>query len=483
MAQKSPLKIVILGAGPSGLCAAWNLVQDGHQVTVIEKEPVCGGQSITFQENGYKYDLGPHNIHPQRKSIINFLKGNLGNEFVHHKFSSQIYFRGHRIDYPFVGVDILKSMDLFTIISCILSFILSRISSFFMPKFKDNGNYKTWIINRFGRKFYNIYFGPYSEKVWNMSASEISDIVAKKRIAVSGIIELIHSIIFKQQKYHPENPSTTDNYYPQNGVGSIIDFFVRGILEGGGKIITRAAIEKVVVNQFNIKQIFYSINGKTECFNFQLEGENSACKVLSTIPINELIMMLEGDVPEAVETAARQLDFTSEVFLYLNVDKPNIFNIPLLYFSEPEFPFNRIYDVGIFSREMVPEGKNALCLEISCKYNDEIWNMDNDTLFKKCLEPLEKHNLLSSKDIETYHTRRLKHAYPCFRVGYERKLNTIFNYISRIRNFYSFGREGLFVYANVDDAIWMGFEIAKNVNYCDRIGLTIKELLPSYISF
>lgn len=484
MEESKPLKIIILGAGPAGLCAAWNLVQDGHSVVVLEKEAFCGGQSITFQRGDYRYDLGPHNIHSQHKNIIGFLKKNLSDNFVKHNFSAQIYFRKKRINYPFVGVDIIKSINLFTAISCMFSFLLARFNAFFTFKFKDDKNYERWVVNRFGRKFYNIYFAPYSQKVWRIAPRMLSEVVAKKRIAVSGIAELIRSLIFKEQRYHPENPSMVNNYYPQAGVGMISDFFAEGIVKGGGQIINGASVEKIVLDGHLVQKIYYSTNTETKCFDFEAHKENNfRYKVISTIPVNELVLMLEGNVPGKVLNAAKQLDFTSEVFLYLNIRRPNIFGVPLLYFSEPEFPFNRIYDVGIFSRKMVPDDKNALCLEISCIYGDEIWNMDEDALFNKCLAPLEKHNLLRRQDIEDYHIKRLKHAYPIFRIGYENRLNTIFNYIGQISNLISFGRQGLFAYANVDDVIWMGFEIAKNMKYYDRIDLSVRELLPSYISF
>ncbi len=472
-------KIVVLGAGPGGLCAAWNLVQEGYDVVVLEKGSVCGGQSITFQKGDYKYNLGPHNIHSRRKSVINFIKKNLGDEFITHRYFSQIYFRGKRINYPLEGMDVLRSLSAWTALECALSFVWTRILSCFIPSYQDNGRYETWIINRFGKKFYDIYFGPYSEKVWKIPPREISDIVAKKRIAVTGLVELVRSIFFKKQNYHPENPRLNDNYHPKQGVGQIIDFFVDGIVKNGGKIITNASVDKIVVDKNSVQQVHYSENGVKK----QIDCRVTPAKILSTMPINELILMLDGPVPAEVKTAAEGLDFVSEVFLYLNVKKTDIFEVPLLYFSEPEFPFNRVYDIGMFSREMVPTGKNALCLEVSCNYNDETWNIDEKTLFEKCMIPLEKHGLLQREEVEEYHTQRLKHAYPRFRMGYEKKLETILNYMDTVPNLLTFGRQGLFSYTNVDDALWMGFEIAKQVNFHSRINVSLKELLLGYLPF
>jgi protoporphyrinogen oxidase len=480
MNKNHSLQIVVLGGGPAGLCAAWNLTLDGYKVTVLEKEAICGGQSITFRKGNYRYDLGPHNIHPQRRSIIDFLKQSLGDEFVMHDFFARIFFRNRWINYPFVGVDVLKAMRLTTTIGCAGSFLWAKFKAFLVPVMRDDGTFKTWIVNRFGRKFYSIYFGPYSEKVWCIPPDKLSDVVAKKRIVVTSLVDLIHSIIFKKQQYHPENPSTIENYYPQEGVGTISDFFVDGIVKNGGRIITEADVTQMTLKDGHVVKISYRKNGKIEYLEFERPEEG---KVLSTIPLNEMILLLEGDVPLAVQSAAKGLDFTSEVFLYLNINKTHAFDVPLVYFSEPEFPFNRAYDLGIFSRKMVPENKNAVCLEISCNRNDAVWNMNDDAMFEKCMRPLEKYNLLHRSDVEAYHTRRLAHAYPRFRVGYQEKLNGVLNYIAQIPNLTSFGRQGLFSYANVDDVLWMGFEVAKNVHYGGRIQLSMKELLPQYISF
>ena len=477
MGKNKPLRVIVLGGGPSGLCAAWNLVQDGYEVMLLEKEPICGGQSITFQKGEYRYDLGPHNIHSQRKIVIGFLKNILREDFFQHEFSSQIYFRNRRINYPFMGADLLRSINPITAIGCLLNFASTHVASFFLPDFKDNESYETWIVNRFGRKFYNIYFAPYSQKVWKIPPNEISDVVAKSRIAVSSIIEIIHTMIFKTQRYHPENARMIDNFYPRKGIGSISDFFTKGIIQGGGKIINGAKVEKIVLQNNLLKELGYSHKGDF------LRLDLADTKVLSTLPVNELILMFDGHIPDDIIDSARGLDFVSEVFLYMNVKKPDIFGVPLFYFSEPEFPFNRIYDVGEFSRDMVPAGKNAICLEISCNYNDEIWNTDDSGLFEKCIVPLERHRLFDRELVEDYHTRRLVHAYPRFRIGYEKRLKTVFGYISTLSNLISFGRQGLFTYANIDDAIWMGFEVAKNINYYKRIGLSIKDLLPNYIAF
>jgi len=480
MDRCSPSRVVVIGGGPSGLSTAWNLVRDGYQVTLLERESVCGGQSITFSRDGFSYDLGPHNIHSRRASVIRFLKENLGQVFAENHFEAEIFFQGKRIQYPFVGLDILKSVHPITMAKIALSFVARRGASLFTPQMKDDGSYETWIVNRFGRVFYDIFFGPYSQKVWCMPPAELSDQVAKKRIAVTSIVELIHSLFFKTQRYHPENYRLIENFYPKTGVGAITDFFEQGIAQGGGEIIKGAQVNKILFKGDSVNKIVFQREHKEEVIELP---PAELGQVLSTIPINELVTMMNRETPQEVRDASLSLDFTAEIFLYLNLKVPRAFNIPLLYFSDSAFPFNRVYDVACFSRQMVPEGKNALCFEITCNYGDENYLAQDHEIFERCMRPLESHGLLERAQVESYHTRRLEHAYPRFRIGYQSRIKSILTFLEAIPNLMTFGRQGLFSYANVDDAIWMGFEVAKHLRYKDRMALSLDELLPDYINY
>lgn len=481
--QKPPLNVLVLGAGPAGLSVAWNLVQDGYNVTVLEKADVWGGQSLTFEDGGYRFDLGPHNIHSKYRSVLDFLSTNLKNEWIERKLWAEIYFRGKRVEYPLVGTQVLRFLPWRTSLICGMSFLWRRILSFFLANFKDDGTYKTFVVNRFGQRFYDIFFGPYTQKTWGINPSELSDVIGKKRIAVRSLSELIKSVFLKKEVYHSENPRLARQCYPRQGVGSISNFFADGILKKGGKIITGANIKSLNLEGSRVVSCSYEREGQNFEINFSDKDGSGRGEILSTIPLNELILSMGGAPPQEVRLAASALDFTSEVFLYLKIDGESIFDVPLLYFSDMEYPFNRIYDVRSFSADMVPKGKNALCLEITCRKGDEIWNMPDDKIFEDCLAPLEKAGLLERSRIEGYVVRRLAHAYPLFRVGTEKRLKDIYNYLFTIENLESFGRQGMFAYVNVDEVIWMGFELAKSLPYQRRMRLHMEELMPNYINY
>ena len=475
--------VVVLGGGPGGLCAAWNLALDGRRVVVFEREPECGGQSMTFNRGGFRYDLGPHNIHSQRLSVLSFLGRALGSDFQEWRYEAQIQFRRRRVNYPLLGAQVLRFLPLATSAACAASFAWGRLLSLFTPAFRDDGTYERWVVNRFGRRFYDIFFGPYTEKTWGIPPSQLSDVVARKRIAVRNLTDLVKGVFFKTQRFHSENPALVTHHFPRLGVGQICDYFVEGIRRAGGDIRANAPVTRVCARNGHVSRIHYRRGGEEAVLDLDAEGGAENWCVLSTLPANEFAQMLDPAPPEDVLAAAQGLDFTSEVFLYLNLDSTEAFGVPVLYFSEPEFPQTRITDMGRFSRDMMPPGKTALCVELTCSAGDATWNADDATLFERVMAPLEANGLLSRRRVESFHTRRLRHAYPRFRVGYQERMRAIANHLSSMGNLMTFGRQGLFCYANVDDVIWMGFEVAKHVQYRDRLPLPVEELLPDYIDF
>lgn len=475
MSKNSIESVLILGAGPAGLSAGWNLAQDGRKVTVLEKEKYHGGQSATFTKGPYRYDLGPHNIHSVHRNIIEFLKSSLGKSLRQYDLRSIIYFRGRIVKYPILGIDVLQSVNIFTAFLCAVSFFYARLQLALFSDRKDDGSYEKWVVNRFGRRMYDIFFAPYTEKVWKIKPIQISDHVAKKRIVAASVIEIIKAVLFKIQKHHPENPNTIENYYPVRGAGMISNYLAGGIRKKNGLIKYDCEVKKITVRNGKISSVAYEENGVLK--------EDAADKIISTLPLNDFVMMMESDEDiKSCYEAAKKIDFTSEVLLYMVINKPSVFKAPLFYFSEPEFPFNRVWDIGLFSADMVKKGTSLLCFEISCNYNDTIWNENKDALFSRCIQALEKHNLLEGKYVENYFFHRIKYAYPRFRIGYESHLKKMFAYIESVRNLIICGRQGLFSYANIDDAIWMGFEIAKNIENHEKLKLSHKELMPQYIN-
>lgn len=470
-----PGKPVILGAGPAGLCIGWDLTLDGIPVTILEKSNEVGGLSITFNDDGYLLDLGPHNIHTVYSDIITFLRKILGNDLYQHNPQVKIFFREHLVSYPLKGIYVFKALPITTVIPASLSFLWARTKMFLRNPEKDD-SFEDWIKNRFGRILYNYYFGPYAQKAWKVESSEISNYVAKKRVPILSLTDYIRGIFKKQPKnFHSEDWSQINHYYPRKGVGQITEFLSKGIIDNNGMIKKNVKIVSINGNKNRVESVTYEKDG----FTYTDETDF----LFSTIPINDFIGLLNINLPEDVKAAAKGLDYCSEVLLYIKTKRGNIFETPLTYFSDPHIRFNRVYEVGAFSSDCVPPGKSALCIEYTCNIDDEIWSAQPEELFNNAMDIFEHYGMLKHNEVEGFLIKKITHAYPRFRIGFEEKLKKILDYLSTIENVITLGRQGLFCYANVDDVLHMGFRVVEMLNTIQRKGIDYYELFPKYVEF
>jgi protoporphyrinogen oxidase len=471
-----PEKPVILGAGPAGLCAGWNLSLDGIPVKILEKTKETGGLSLTFREDDYLFDLGPHNIHSIYPDIITFLKKILRDDFIQHDIIEiNLFFMDRFVSYPLKGIYIFKALPLAIIIPAGLSFLWARIKMFVREP-KNDHSFESWIKNRFGQILYGYYFGPYAEKTWKIKASEISNYVAIKRVPLLTLSDYIRSIFKrKPREFHSEDWTQINNYYPRKGVGQIADYLADGIINNSGAIENSVEI--------------LSINGKERCVESVTYKQNGEIKTIetdflfNTIPINDFIGLLNLNVPEEVKKAASGLDYCSESLLYIKTSRSNVFDTPLTYFSDPDIKFNRVYEVGSFSKDCAPAGKSALCVEFTCNIGDEIWSGTAEEMYNYAMSVFEHYKMLDRKEVEGYSMRKITHAYPRFRIGFEERLKSIIDYLSTIENVITLGRQGLFCYANVDDVLHMGFRATEMLSTIRRKGIDYSELFPKYVVF
>ncbi len=470
-----PEKPLILGAGPAGLCVGWNLTLDGMPVVILEKSNEIGGLSITFNDGGYLLDLGPHNIHTVYPDIITFLKKILRDDLYQHNPEVKIFFRERLISYPLKGIYVFKALPVTTVIPAGLSFLWARIKMFLREPKKDD-SFEDWIKNRFGRILYNYYFGPYAEKAWKVNPSEISNYVAKKRVPILSLTDYIRGLFKKKPKnFHSEDWSQINHYYPRKGVGQITDFLAKGILDNNGLIENNSKIISVNGKDNRVESVTYEKDRATKTVETDF--------LFTTIPINEFIKLLTLNVPEDVREAADKLDYCSEVLLYIKTKIERVFETPLTYFSDPDIKFNRVYEVGSFCRECVPQGKSALCIEYTCNIGDRIWTAQPDDLLEDAMKVFENYGFLKRDKVEGYLIRKITHAYPRFRIGFEERLRKILNYLSTLENVITLGRQGLFCYANVDDVLHMGFRATEMLSTIKRKGIDYYELFPKYVEF
>jgi protoporphyrinogen oxidase len=186
-------------------------------------------------------------------------------------------------------------------------------------------------------------------------------------------------------------------------------------------------------------------------------------EILSSIPVTELLALLEPSPPEIVLSAAAKLRFRAHTVLFITLNKPYVFKDQWIYFPEQEIPFGRIMEPRNFNPQMSPEARTSLLLEFFCWEGDEIWNMNARQLLDTSLPWLEKLEYAKKSDIINTYVHRERHAYPVYDLHYKKHLKVIKSYLRRFENLHLIGRSGLFRYNNMDHAIEMGLIAAKNI--------------------
>lgn len=446
-------EIAVLGAGLTGLAAADCLINQDKDIIVIEKENEPGGMCRSFKKDGFTFDLGGHRFLSCDQRTTDYVSSLFGNtdELALRERNSQIYLNGRLLIYPPEFMDILKNLGVATCCSgiadslrCILKCLIKKGPELSL---------KDWILNRFGPTLYNIYFGPYSRKLWGREAADISSEWAPQRISVPNIAFAMKKMFFRGGK---ETKTYSRKFlYPEWGIGEIPKRIARRIENHGAKIFTNHKAVKIsaVSGGFAI-----TVRAKES-----QEREILAKKIISTIPLNEFLPALNSTLEEDIFNAAASLQFRSVRFLNLMIDSSQITQNTWLYVPEKDFIFFRIQELSNWHPANCPPGKTALVLEIACDKGDDLWGMEDSSLVEICVRDLIRMGIHIEGKIMGYFCTYSEHAYPVYSLRYKESLRKVYKYIEGSRNLVIAGRQGLFRYFNMDTAIESGFSAAESL--------------------
>jgi len=425
----------------------------GNRLILLETLDSVGGLSRSIKHDGYSFDLGAHQIHTENRTVIDFLKKILKEDlFILNKKASHV-FLGRYLNYPLGIRDILFSLPLHVSVPCFLSFLMQTIRNVFIEKQEDSC--ESWMISHFGKRMYEIYFKPYTRKVWGKPPSELDALVAKERVAVEGLLDVLLAafskrIIRYKNHYHlPHSPYQKIFYYPKNGIGQLSDLMSDFIRDKGAELHLNSTVSSVVHNG----------NGYTVTTQDGTAYQGDVA--VSTIPITHLKGMLEKS--SGREKPEETLEFRSIVFLFLAVKKEGISDNHWIYFPDKDCVFQRVTEPKNFSPHLVPKGHSSVCVEIPCDYKDAVWNRDLNDLYETVITTMEHKRYLKREDVQHYWLTKEKYAYPTNTLSFASQLKAIRNYIDTFPQLYSIGRQGNFSYINIDDVMLMGFGTAEHI--------------------
>lgn len=441
--------VVILGGGACGLSAAWELSRSGKNVVVIEADSSLGGLCKTIRYKGFNFDMGGHRLISKNDGLLNKISELMGDELLVSERKSAIRLNGREFQYPLFAGDILKQTDMRFITGCLMDYAFQTIYK--RIRHRPDDSLEDWIVNRFGNTLYDTFFKDYTNKLWGIPSSKLSSDWAAERISLFNLWDVVLRLC-GLGKNTPRTYTRTF-FYPKYGIGQIFEYIGEEVKKNGGDIILNATFKRLLLEEDSVKGIIYSINGKDEIIYCDW--------VISTIPITDLFSSFyKREAYQEFKGTLRSLRYRSLRFLNILIDKPEIAKNTWTYIPDGKYIMTRIQEPKKRSPHNAPDGKTSLILEIPCFYNDKVWNMSDDLLFKRCIDDLLELGIdIKGKVIDYFFTRE-KHAYPIYQLGYKLHLKKLFSSIDGIDNILIRGRNGLFRYAFMDRAMEMGFEAA-----------------------
>ena len=441
--------VVILGGGPCGLSAAWELSKTRKNVVVIEAQSSPGGLCKTIRYNGFNFDLGGHRLISENNDLLNKISVLMGDELLISERVSAIRLNGREFQYPLSAGDILMQTDVRFLSGCLIDYAYQSICQ--KIRHSPDTSFEDWVINRFGKKLYDTFFKDYTSKLWGIPSDKLSSDWAAERISLLNLWDVVLRL-WGSRKNTPRT-YTRNFFYPKQGIGQIFEYIAAEIKKSGGNIILNARFKMLLLEGKRVKGVVCNISGKDEVIDCDW--------IISTIPITDLLCNLDmGGECLDVSEAVRSLRYRSLRFLNILLDKPEIGKNTWTYIPDGKYIMTRIQEPRKRSPHNAPSGKTSLILEIPCFYNDEIWNMPDALLFKRCIDDLLKLGIDVKGEVIDYFYTREKHAYPIYQLDYKLHLKKLLSSLDGITNIHISGRNGLFRYIFMDRAMEMGLEAA-----------------------
>ena len=442
------MKVIIIGAGPAGLTAAWEFSKHKIQTIILEGDSETGGISRTVDRNGWKFDIGGHRFFTKVEEVYEIWDEMLDkDDFIMRPRMSRIYYNGKFFDYPLKASNALFNLGILEAFRCVLSYIYIRIFPI-----KEINNFETWVASRFGWRLYNIFFKTYTEKVWGVPADTIGAEWASQRIKNLSLGKAITNALLPKKNSEIITTLIDEFKYPKFGPGMMWDSASKRLKKKGHEIVFNSKVEKII----KLDNSGYEVVTQ--------DGNVYSCDaVFSSMPLAHLPDTLDPKPAKEIIEAGKNLKFRDFLTVALVVDKKFAFPDNWIYIHEPHVRVGRVQNYGSWSPYLVKEGKTCLGLEYFVTKNDELWSSTDEELIELAISELEKLKLIEHGSAEEGYVVRMPKAYPVYDLNYKENIELIKNWLLEEHpNLYPMGRNGMHRYNNQDHSMMSAVKSVRN---------------------
>jgi protoporphyrinogen oxidase len=423
--MKSRPLILILGAGPAGLGAAWRLARRGFPVTLADRAPSVGGNAGSFDCAGFRADFGSHRLHPScSPEILSDIRSFLGDDLLDRPRHGRIHLGGRWLHFP------LKAADLVLRAPASLSFGFARdtlTKPFRNPPTEES--FASVLLRGLGPAMCENFYFPYARKIWGMEPSELDAEQARRRIAAGSAAKLIGKVLALLPGF--SKPGAGRFFYPRRGFGQISEAYRDAALQAGARLL---------------------LNTQADDF---LREDNSAL-VLSTIPLTQLVRAIQPAAPPDVLASASALRYRAMLLIYLVLDTPRFTEFDAHYFPSGSIRITRLSEPKNYSLHG-PSDRTLLCAELPCHATGDVWRMTNDDLAQLVRDDLLRAGIPIQSSISHIEVKRLAQAYPIYERGFRPHFTRLTSWLDTIPRVVSLGRQGLFAHDNTHHTLAMAY--------------------------
>lgn len=448
--QNGAAPVVIIGAGPAGLTAAYELSKSGVCSVVLEKDNVVGGIARTAEYKGYLFDIGGHRFFTKVTLVDRMWREILGEDFITRPRLSRIYYRSKFFKYPLEPVNALLGLGPLESLLCVLSYLRAQL----FPR-RPEEDLATWVSNRFGTRLFNTFFRTYTEKVWGIPCREIRAEWAAQRIKGLSLISLIWSAFNPARNRDKQKAIQTLIHqfeYPRRGPGMMWTKTRAAVEARGSAVVFNAPVERIHWEPGRVIAV--------EAGGARYPGEH----FISSMPIRELIECLTPEPPEYLKSAVRDFNYRDFLTVALMVRGKDLFPDNWIYVHDPGVKVGRIQNFNNWSPEMVPDPETTcLGLEYFCFEGDGLWTMKDENLIALAKKETAALGLVDPSTVVDGTVVRMPKAYPVYDANYRRGLAAIQRFLGDVPNLQLVGRNGMHRYNNQDHSMLTAMLAARNI--------------------
>lgn len=487
---------LIIGAGPAGLTAAYELLKKTDiKPIIVEESDMIGGISRTVEHNGNRMDIGGHRFFsksdevnalwaelmplqgkpsrddkqlgiekplaengpdPENEDVVMLLRNRV----------SRIYYLKKFFDYPIsIKPATIKNMGFVRTMKAGFGYIWACIFK------KKEDCLKNFYINRFGAPLYEMFFEDYTEKLWGVNPANISADWGAQRVKGLSLRKAIWAILSKPFRKNSKKIETSlieQYYYPKKGPGQLWETLADRICNMGGEI------------RMNTRAVAVETDGDTvTSVTLETDGNRTTCTAdyyFSSMPVKDLVEGMGEKVPAEVKEIATKLPYRDFITVGLLVDRLNLKNetkirtvgniVPdcWIYIQERDVRLGRLQIFNNWSPYMVSDPENTVWigLEYFCNEGDEMWNMSDADFISFAKGELAKIGVIDADHVLDSVRIRVKKAYPAY-FGTYAQFDTVKDYLSSFHNLWCIGRNGQHRYNNMDHSMLTAVEAVKAV--------------------